>query len=245
MNPDKDLTEQLVVKAQSFQQLPLQVSLREDFIFDNFISLGNEPSLSYLQTQLIGNKPFFLYLWGNAHAGCSHLLQASCQYIDGHNTAIYLPLDKLKWQGPQILQGMENMNLICIDDLQLIAGDKQWEEALFHFFNRVFDQGNSIITAVKCAPQTLGIKLPDLSSRISSAVVYQIKELDDDGKISLLKARALSQGLTLTSESAHYILNRAERSMQELTSIMRFLDHQSLSANRKLTIPFIKQVMNW
>lgn len=245
MKPDKDLTEQLVVKPQNFQQLPLQVSLREDFIFDNFISLGNEPSLSYLQTHLTGRKPFFLYLWGKTHAGCSHLLQAACQHLPEQNTAVYLPLDKLKWQGPKILQGMESMNLVCIDELQLIAGDKQWEEALFHFFNRVFDQGNSIITAAKSAPQTLGIKLPDLSSRISSAVVYQIKELDDAGKLSLLKARALSQGLTLSSESAHYILNRAGRSMQELMSIMKFLDHQSLSANRKLTIPFIKQAMSW
>ena len=227
------------------QQLPLEISLREDFVFDGFLDTGNEQSLAYLRKQLAGSTQFFLFLWGERGAGCSHLLQAACQSGSAQGAAIYLPLSQLIDQDPQLLEGLETLGLICIDDLQLVAGHQKWEEALFHFFNRVVEQGNSLLITAKFPPQKLQIGLPDLVSRIASAVVYQIKELDDSGKILLLQARALSQGLTLTQESAQYILNRADRSVQELMRIMSYLDRQSLSANRKLTIPFIKQAMDW
>lgn len=236
---------QVVVEKRLYQQLPLGISLKEDFVFGDFLEVGNEQLLLHLQTQLASCVPFFLFLWGERSSGCSHLLQAACQSISGQRSAIYLPLRQLIDQSPQLLEGLENISLICIDDLQLVVGNDEWEEALFHFFNRIFEQGSALLIAAKSAPQGLDIKLPDLLSRIASAVVYQVKELDDSGKVSLLQARALSQGLILTEESAHYIFNRAGRSLQELMHIMKHLDDQSLSANRKLTIPFIKQVMNW
>lgn len=227
------------------QQLPLEISLREDFVFGNFLDAGNEQPLAYLRKQLAGSTPFFLFLWGEPGAGCSHVLQAACQSGSAQGAAIYLPLSQLIDQDPRLLEGLETLGLVCIDDLQRVAGHPEWEEALFHFFNRVVEQGNSLLITAKSPPQGLQVGLPDLMSRIASAVVYQIKELDDSGKILLLQARALSQGLILTQESAHYILNRAGRSVQELMRVMSYLDRQSLSANRKLTIPFIKQVMGW
>jgi DnaA family protein len=129
-------------------QIPLSVGLRDDARFENFYSQGNELLCASLKAATQPSGEQFTYIWGSPGVGCTHLLQAVCHEADPvGRTAAYLPLDELKHLGGGILEGMEYIDLICLDCISAVVGDKKWEEALFHFFNRIRDQGNTLIIA--------------------------------------------------------------------------------------------------
>jgi len=224
-------------------QLPLHISLRDDARFANFCATGNELALHSLQQTIQGQGETFIYLWGAAGSGCTHLLQASCHQAEPAGlSAAYLPLEELRLMGPEILEGMEFLDLVCIDHLQQVAGDPVWEEALFHLFNRIREQGSTLLVAADAAPRQLPVKLPDLASRLGWGVVFQIQSLADEDKCLVLQQRATARGMALSDEVARYLLNHASRDMSHLSQLLDQLDQASLSAKRKLTIPFIKEV---
>lgn len=227
-------------------QIPLGIALRDDSRFENFLCQGNELVCNILTRAAVGEGELFLYLWGSAGAGCSHLLQAVCHASDpAGRTAVYLPLDELQLLGPGVLEGMEHLDLVCLDNIQVVAGNKIWEEALFHFFNRIRAEENRLLIAADRAPRQLGINLPDLASRLTWGMVFQIHALDDDGKVQALQLRARGRGFDLSEEVARFLIHRSSRGMADLFSLLQRLDAASLSAKRKVTIPFVKQVMGW
>lgn len=224
-------------------QIPLSVGLRDDARFENFYSQGNELLCASLKAAAQPSGEQFTYIWGSKGVGCTHLLQAVCHEADPvGRTAAYLPLDELKHLGGGILEGMEYIDLICLDSIEAIVGDKKWEEALFHFFNRIREQGNTLIIAANTPPRHLGIQLPDLASRLSWGIVFQVKALDDETKLKAIQMRASARGLEFSDDVVRYLLHHASRNMNDLTVLLDTLDRASLSAKRKITIPFIKEV---
>jgi DnaA family protein len=227
-------------------QLPLGVSLRDDARFENYLTGANGLARAMLRQAAEGEGELLLYLWGTPGVGCTHLLQAACHASEpARRTAVYLPLQELLHLGPGILDGMEHLDLVCIDSVQLVAGNKQWEEGLFHFFNRIRAQNNRLVVAANSAPRQLGIKLPDLASRLSWGMVFQLHALPDEDKERALQLRAQARGFQLSSEVVRYLIHHASRDMGDLFGLLDRLDQASLSAKRKITIPFIKQEMGW
>ncbi len=146
---------------------------------------------------------------------------------------------------PAMLEGVEGVDLVCIDHIESVVGEPEWEEALFHLFNRVLQQQTALLLGAAQPPRGMAVQLPDLLTRLASCAVFQVKTLSDEGKVRLLCDRADEKGVELPVESAQYILNRSERSIGRLLEILDRLDQSSLSAGRKLTIPFIKETMRW
>ncbi|MEH6473631.1 MAG: DnaA regulatory inactivator Hda [Halopseudomonas sp.] len=227
-------------------QLTLSVGLRDDATLENFYSHHNDLAVQAVEGVAEGVGEPFVYLWGEAGAGCSHLLQAACHCAGRYQrSAFYLPLDQLKMHGPGVLDGLESLDLICIDQLQQVAGQPEWDEALFHLFNRIRDGGKDLLVAADVAPRQLAVALPDLASRLSWGVVFRIQALDDEGKLAALCARAHDRGIELSGEVAQFIFHRSPRQTSELFELLERLDQASLSAQRKVTIPFVKQVLGW
>lgn len=229
-----------------FEQLTLAVSLRDDARFANFFAANNQHIIHALRQQLATDGEPFIYLWGTTGVGCSHLLQAACHYADGLGfQSIYLPLDEMVEYGPEVLEGMDNLPLVAIDQLQAVSGDPAWEEGLFHLFNRLRSKNNKLLIAADNAPSGLNIQLPDFSSRLNWGVTYQVQALDDEGKVQALLLRAHRRGLNLSEEVARFILRRGSRNNGELFQLLDDLDRVSLAEQRKLTIPFIKTQLGW
>lgn len=227
-------------------QIPFSFGLQEAFSFDNFVVGDNEVVVQQLQHQLSDSGEPLLYLWGVTAAGCSHLLQAACYLATQRGfTAIYLPMDEIRQFDPAMLQGVENVDLVCLDHLQSIAGLPDWEEALFHLFNRVLQGPSKLLVGASNPPRGVGIELADLLSRFASCAIFQVTALQDADKVVLLQEKATEKGIELSQDAAQYILNRSQRSTDALLQIFESLDQSSLSAGRKLTIPFIKQSMGW
>ncbi|SDU14721.1 regulatory inactivation of DnaA Hda protein [Pseudomonas pohangensis] len=230
-------------------QLPLGVRLRDDATFKNFYPGSNAVALGYVERLCqadAGWTESLIYLWGGAGVGRSHLLQAACLQLEQlDQQAVYLPLAGLVEHGPALLEGLEHCALVCLDDLDAVAGRADWEEALFHLFNRLRDAGQRLLLSASAAPRELQLQLADLQSRLSQALVFQLRELAADDKLHALQLRASRRGLQLPDEVAAFILNRGSRSMNGLFELLEQLDQASLQAQRKLTIPFLKETLGW
>jgi DnaA family protein len=226
-------------------QLTLGISLRDDATFDNFFPGRNDALIPYLQLFASRAPERMLYLWGESGSGLSHLLQACChQHSSLGNSCLYLPLAQAKELTPEVLNGLEDLTLLVIDDIDAIAGQHAWEEALFHLYNRILvQQTTSVIFAAHRAPKQLPVVLPDLQSRLSSLLALYIQPLEDAEKLAALQMRAQGRGLVLSKQVGQFLLRRCARQMSVLFIILERLDQASMAAQRKLTIPFVKSVL--
>lgn len=234
-------------KALSGPQLTLGVKLRDDARFDNFH--GDRNATSAARLRQVCTDPTELpvvLLVGDADTGKSHLLQAACNDFERQGrTAVCLSLEELLPFGPDALSGLEHHELTGLDDLDLIAGRADWEEAVFHLYNRIHDQGNQLLVSLSNTPANLPFGLRDLVSRLQHGLVIQLGIYRDDDRLKILRARAEQRGLVLADDVAAFILRRAPRKLRELLAILDRLDENSLQAQRKLTIPFVKDVLGW
>lgn len=212
--------------------------------FADFCWAGNELLQQQILISLPGKKEYLFYVWGVPGSGKSHLLQATCQAMAQTGQLVaYLPLKLLHNCDPAILEGMSEHALVAVDDIDTIAGNKAWEEALFHLYNRLQAQHNTLIVTGQVPPVFTTLRLADLRSRLTCALILQIHELSDEDKINTLQEYAKKRGLELPKSVGHYILSRCARNMHDLQAVLDRLDHASLVAQRKLTIPFVKDIL--
>ncbi len=244
-----------------FEQLPLAVQLRDDATFDNFFlfdeavsdrrlvvkqlrgQLSQQPS----QQQDSPQGEWYIYLYGPTGMGKSHLLQAACHQSDTLGLAsLYLPLQELVDYSPQdLFEGLEQLELVCLDDIQCVLGKKQWEQALFNLFNRLAENKTRLLVSGDCAIRELPIKLPDLQSRLSWGSVYKLSAIGDEQQLAVFQFRAEKRGLAVNDEVAQYIYHRCQRDMDALVDVLDKLDSASLKEQRRLTVPFVKLVLQW
>nr|WP_282450150.1 DnaA regulatory inactivator Hda [Microbulbifer sp. CAU 1566] len=226
------------------------VSLRDDATFANFFQSPdavNRQVAGMLQAFASGdNAEQAIYLWGESGSGVTHLLQSVCQVAETAGRSFqYLPLADLIEADPQvILEGLEFLDLVCIDDLHLIEGRANWQTALFHLYNRLRDSGRQLLLGSRKSPRGLELGLADLQSRLQWGLTFQLHPLSDTDKLAALRQRSRLRGFDLPEDVAHYILHRAPRDTRALFALLEQLDRASLQAQRKITIPFVKQVLN-
>jgi len=228
-------------------QLALMVQLPDDETFDSYrceLNLGIVSQLKAFIEQAPSTMHSF-YLFGLSSTGKSHLLHASSTYAAQlGKSSVCLSCAELKHLPVEVLDGLEQIDLICLDDINLIAGDKRWQQAIFDLYNRVLEQNNCLLISGDESAQQLGISLPDLVSRLSWGLTEQVKPLDDDEKITALQHRATQRGLFLSDEVVKFLLNRLSRDMGSLIKSLDVLDKASIQEQRKITIPFIKEVLS-
>lgn len=229
---------------ESFKQLPLSIALRDDCTLEGFYPGSNQEALAMLNAMTQGQGEQFVFLWGREGVGKSHLLQGACHSASKRLSSVYIPLGTwLQEQSPEALNGLERVEFICIDDIQL-ATTRVWQEALFHLYNRLRTLNHRLVVAAPNPPKMLDLELADLKSRLSWGVTYQIHPLDDEQLIAALQLRAKQRGLDLSHEVGVFLIRRYARSMPKLYNLLDSLDKASLAAQRRLTIPFIKSILS-
>lgn len=219
-------------------QLPLQIQLNDAATYENFFIGDNSEVVDILRSE---TEPY-TYLWSSEATGKTHLLQAMCQ-LQSQGQAIYLPLNELVQQPAELLEGLEQFALVCLDDVQAIAGQAQWEEGIFHLYNRLREKRGHLCVTSKVSPEQLNVQLPDLLSRLKWGPVFQLQPLNDEDKIRAMQLRARRRGIELPDDVANYLLNRYPRDLHNLFDLLDKLDSASLQAQRRLTIPFVKEFL--
>ena len=226
-------------------QLPLGLSLREAARFESFFPGQNRELFQGLQLAAEGEGEPLIYIAGADGLGKTHLLQAACHHASQCQRSVaYLPLQELLDLTPAVLEGLEQMELVCLDDVHAIAGNETWERALFDVFNRLRDSGSTLLVSAQQRPDQSGFGLADLVSRLGWGVTYTLKPLDEGDVLKALGCRANARGLELPDDTAQFLLRRFPRDLPSLFALFDTLDTASLVEQRRLTIPFVKTVLD-
>ncbi len=225
-------------------QLPLAIEFPESACFANFEAGSNLLLLDLLKKVATGEGELQLYIWSATGLGKTHLLQSACKLAaELGRQACYLPYAVLQQHGPQILNGLDTLDLVAIDDLDHIVQDIDWQKAIFTLINECRSTSTQLLFAARQNLPELSLDLADLDSRLSWGPVFEIKQLSDAKKKKVLQDRARMRSLELSDESVNYLLTRFPRDMCKLCELLETLDKASLSAQRRLTVPFIKTVL--
>jgi DnaA family protein len=220
------------------RQLTLGVRLQDRATFDSFSAGDNVLAVAAVRALAAAAGAGALYLHGPQGSGRSHLLQALCAAVPG---AAYVPLRELRPLGPEVLQGAAALPLLAIDDLEQVAGDAQWERALFALYN---ERGGARLAVAAGAPAiAAGIALPDLRSRLAALAHYALRPLDESQQRDALRLRARLRGLELPDETLGFLQRHFPRDMSRLCALLDELDAASLAEQRRLTVPFIREVL--
>lgn len=225
------------------RQLTLNLQLNERITFDSFI-VGDNAELIDTLKKFFHSAEFCWYLWGEQGVGRSHLLQSCAFAAHQQNLTVnYISLADYKKISTDILQGLEQYDVVLWDDIDVIAGITEWEEALFHAYNQLQSASAKLLCTAISSPLSSPLHLADLRSRLAAAVTYQVKSLRDEEKLAALQQRAKSRGMQLNDHVGRYLLSHCPRDMSALFAALDQLDSASLEEKRLLTIPFVKSVL--
>lgn len=234
----------MAAHPQTGEQLVLNVGLRDGAVFDAFMAEGNAPLVATLKRMAEGAGDEQVFIHGATASGKTHLLQAACHAAHAAGlTAAYLPLAELAAAGPPILVDLESVALVCLDDLDRVLGQPEWERGVFNLINGARAEGHRLVMAAALGPAEWGVELPDLASRLQWGGVYRLQPLNDAQKLEALVLRARRRGFELSEEAARYLLNNCPRDLSSLLEVLDRLDEATLAQQRRVTIPFIKALL--
>lgn len=227
------------------QQLPLQLQPKEGCTFDSYFPTANQLIVDVLRRMPSSEGESQVLIWGAQGLGKSHLLQALCHQAGKlQKTISYLPLAELMSADVELLEGIEHLDLVAIDDVQVISGHENWEQAIFNLINRCRLSGTRLLFAADNNPKELDLRLADLVSRLTWGPVFSLAAMDDSQKIQALKYRAQKRGLELADNVISYLMQHFPRDLFALFEYLDTLDKASLAQQRRITIPFVKSVLN-
>ena len=227
--------------ATASAQLTLPLGRQDFAVFDTFWAPPGDPLPEYLRALGSAAGAAGCWLRGAPATGKSHLLQAVCASLG--DDSVYVPLKLLADMGPGVLDGLASRRCLCLDDIDAVAGQADWELALFALCNEVIDRRGLAVVSAGAAPRDCGLDLPDLVSRLGRLPVFRLRPLDEDGCLQALRLRAYHRGLQLPEETARYVLQRSRRDMESLYALLDRLDSESLREQRRLTVPFEREVL--
>jgi len=235
----------MISRHPSVAQIPFQFGDFQQNELASFLPGENQTLLQLLQTIANKESVHSLYQWGATGTGKTHLLQAVCKQADelGQQVA-YIPLKQHKDISPEMLHDLGDLDLVCIDDIECVSGQIEWQQGLTWLYNELRDNRHSLIISANISPTNIALEIEDLKSRMNWDQVYQIKSPNDELKIQILKQKAAARSFELGDDVIEFLIRRVDRDLGSLLKILDEIDHASLAAKRKITIPFVKKLIS-
>lgn len=234
-------------KSPAVQQL-IDFKPAAENVFATFVAKHNEQAFAYLQSLDARNTDTLhqACLCGSSASGKTHLLQAVCHAAQQRSeSSIYLPMRSLIADyDSSLLDGLEMIDVVCIDDIDVIAGQKVWEEVLFNLINHMRARlGACLITSALSSPRNIHFLLPDLSSRLMWGGVYDLNGLPDADKIEAIRLRMRFLGNEIDDKVVTWLLNHCSRDMADIMQALNELNRVSLLERRKITVQFANALL--
>ncbi len=229
----------------SSPQIPFQFGNFQQNDLASFLPGENQSLLDLINAIAKKEQKHRLYLWGESGTGKTHLLQAACK--QGSETDLhvaYIPLQQNQELSAEMLHDLGDLDLVCVDDLECIKGQVEWQQGLVWLYNELRDNNHSMIISGNVSPKSSELEVEDLKSRLAWDQLIQIKSADDDLKAQILKQKANERSFELSDEVIEYLIRRVDRNLGSLMEVLDKIDHDSLAAKRKITIPFVKELIS-
>ena len=213
-------------------------------MFATFLPARNVQAVEHLSRLARGVSSGTAWLCGPAGCGKSHLLQATCVQASETMRAGYFPLAELGALGVGVLEGLPELDCLCLDNLDNVIGNLEWERTLFGILREIEERGARLVAASAAPPALMKWALADLGSRFAASTVFQLRALDETEQQKALTLRARTRGFELPEETARWLLRRFPRDMRTLYELLDTLDEAAIVAQRRLTVPFIRTVLS-
>ena len=223
-------------------QLPLGLRFPAHQRFGEYVAGENAAAIAALERSLADEAAPWVFLAGPEGSGKTHLLIAACQAAGGR-AAQYLPLARLGDAAEDALLALDADDLVCIDDVHAIAGRRGAEIALFDAYNRARANGATLAFSARQSPARLPFALPDLASRLSSCTQFVLRALGEDERRAVLRMRAAQRGFELEEPVLEFLFRRYPRDLGAMLELLDRLDRESLAAQRRITVPFLRRIM--
>jgi DnaA family protein len=223
------------------QQLTFPWSAKPKLIFrDFYINKENLNLVNDLKDQEAGD----IIIQASSNSGKSHLLQSLCNfYNEMGKTSFYLPIKTALDYDSSVLDSINKIDLVCIDDIDFVVKNDEWERAIFNLINQCQQSNSRIIFSVADSIDIAGFNLSDLLSRLKKLLKYNVANLDDEDIKSALNLTIEHNSINIGDKEVNYILNHAKRDIAYLKQSLFKLDEYSLATKKKITIPLIKEII--
>nr|VFJ92052.1 MAG: regulatory inactivation of DnaA Hda protein [Candidatus Kentron sp. LFY] len=231
------------------KQIPLPFGERTGPSLTNFIVGPNQEAKKVVSDLVASKGERVIYLWGEKGAGKSHLLRAAHDDAARQGQRVV----SLSCRAPNPASAntpgqvretdLDEADLVCIDDIDSQAENRDWEEALFSLYNAAEASGTRLLVAGQQNPMGADFSLADLGSRLAAGLVLRLRTLDDEGRRMALECRAGEWGFTLPDRIVAFLLRRHQRDMHSLFALLEQIDHETLVEKRRVTIPFLRDLL--
>ncbi len=131
-----------------------------------------------------------------------------------------------------------------IDDCDLVIGQPEAQRALLQLYNLMRAANGRIFLAGATPPVEWRLTLPDLESRLNSAMVVAIDPPDDDLLASIALKLFADRQVQVGEGVIPFILTRGERSFAGVARAVDALDRAALSAKRPITSVLAREVLS-
>ena len=225
------------------RQLALQIQINERASLKNFfVSKNNNKTIQILKNILLGSdNEFQIFIDDLGSNGKSYLLQAICNdFSYSDNSSIYIPMLEAINLDPSILEGVSELNLICIDDIHLINKRSEWEIALFNLINECYEKECFLLLAGNINKLEA---IPDLVSRIKKMEILRLKDINDDELLEATQAISNNLNIKISDKNMNYLINNSKRDIKTIFRTLTKLERESLERKKSIGLNLIKEVI--
>ena len=227
------------------EQYPLHFEFRANQTFDDFFAGENQPILEDLKQCVLGLGEQQIFMWAKSGQGKSHLLQACCHYAQQYERqSFYFDLARYSRHRPAILMGLDDYDVVCVDNIDWVVGHEKWELALCEFMQQQYERGHQLIISSTCLPDYMTIKTQNFKTHLSWGLMLSLQTLVDTHSIDALIFRADAMGFEISPQVGRCLMIQHHAELEGLWHLLEKLDHASLAAKRRLTVPFLKRLFN-
>lgn len=223
------------------KQLGLPVLLNSKMRLSNFVGRKNSQILSFINTLFADNNSNVVVVSGGKSTGKTHLLQG-CIFaaMDRQLNAVYIDI---KEQLPEdLIAGLSTADWVCIDNIDIANRTQQQE--LFDLYNQIKQTQTKLIVSVESLPSELKL-LSDLKTRLSLAFNFTLEILTDEQKIVILQSKMSDKNICIDAKIYVYLFKHYSRDLSDLLDAINQLDEVSLQKKTKITVPLVKQVLDF
>lgn len=249
---EESLASRLPVVEKQAAEKKFLSNLNPRFSFENFVpGVCNLESYQAALATAMDPGGFYnpLFIYGKSGLGKTHLLHAIGNYIrvkrDTATKVLYLTADdffeayvkSIKDREAESLKDrFREIDVLLLDDVQFLSTKEKTREVFFHIFNLLINAGKQIVITSDRPPSELRSLEDRLVSRFASGLTVEIKNLDYETALKILKKKIEVQDINggkIDEKVLEYIAKNYLTDVRQLEGALNKLLFYAITYNKK------------
>ena len=234
--------------------------LNANYTFESLVR-GNSNQLAYAIGMHITQKPGSknhnpLFIYGGVGLGKTHLMQAigneiyrqnnttKIRYLHANDYIHDVVKASMRQGFDELKKYYNNLDLLLMDDIQFIAGDKtKTQEEFFYTFNTLLDKGKQVIMTCDTYPKNISNLNERLISRFASGLTVEIQPPELEMRVAILKRKAELNQVTLDDDVAFFIAQNIKSNVRELEGALNKVLYQAQFSGKYISLAVAKEAL--